>query len=73
MAPDGLRGFLEGVSPWIVCFWCLAHRLELSIQDAFKKFFFFPVLMSFYYSYIIGIEILLKSVRSLRILWYPFY
>ena len=26
--------------PWIVFVWCMAHRLELAIQDALKDTFF---------------------------------
>ena len=33
IATGGLRGYLEEALPWIV-FWCLAHRLELSLKDA---------------------------------------
>lgn len=36
----GLRGFLEKSVPWVVIFWCLAHRLELSLKDALKDTFF---------------------------------
>ena len=32
----GLRGHLEGSVPWVVVFWCLAHRLELALKDALK-------------------------------------
>ena len=30
----GLRGYLEETVPWVVVFWCLAHRLELAVKDA---------------------------------------
>ena len=36
----GLRGSLEKSVPWVVVFWCLAHRLELSLKDALKDTFF---------------------------------
>ncbi len=42
------------MSPWIVCFWCLAHRLELSLQDALKNTFFNTIddlLLRLYYLY----------------------
>ena len=39
----GLRGFLENSVPWVVVFWCLAHRLELSLKDALKDTFFSSV------------------------------
>ena len=34
IAAGGLRGYLEQSVPWVVVFWCLAHRLELSSKDA---------------------------------------
>ena len=34
IAAGGLRGYLEQSVPWVVVFWCLAHRLELSLKDA---------------------------------------
>ena len=36
----GLRGFLQEVVPSAVVFWCLAHRLELTLKDALNKTFF---------------------------------
>ena len=36
----GLKGHLKEAVPWVVVFWCLAHRLELSLKDAFKSTFF---------------------------------
>lgn len=40
----GLRGFLEEAVPWIIVFWCLAHRMahhiELSLKDALATTFF---------------------------------
>ena len=29
----GLKGLLKNEVPWIFMFWCLAHRLELSVKD----------------------------------------
>ena len=29
----GLKGLLRDDLPWIVAFWCLAHRFELAIKD----------------------------------------
>ena len=40
MAEDGLNGLLKNEFPWIFVFWCLGHRLELSIKDALKSTFF---------------------------------
>ena len=51
---NGLKGYLEQNCPWIVTFWCLAHRLELSIKDALKSTYFSiidDVLMQLYYLY----------------------
>ena len=50
----GLRGFLEKSVPWVVVFWCLAHRLELSLKDALKDTFFSSIdemLLRMYYLY----------------------
>jgi hypothetical protein len=51
MAAGGLRGYLEADIPWIVVFWCLTHRLELS---PLKSTFFFKIdemLMRLHYLY----------------------
>ena len=32
MGANGLRGYLEESVPWVVVFWCLAHRLELALR-----------------------------------------
>ena len=37
IAAGGLRGHFEECAPWVVVFWCLAHRLELSLKDALCK------------------------------------
>jgi hypothetical protein len=63
IAAGGLRGHLEEPMLWIVMFWCLTHRLELSLKDALKKTLFSSIdKMLMHLS-------LLKSVRSLRRLW----
>ena len=36
IAVGGLRGHLEKEVPWVVMFWCLAHRLELALKGALK-------------------------------------
>ena len=49
-----LRGYLEADIPWVVVFWCLAHRLKLSLKDALKHTFFSKIdemLMRLYYLY----------------------
>ena len=41
-------------TPWVVVFWCLAHRLELSLKDALKNTFFSSVdelLLQVYFVY----------------------
>ena len=54
MAMGGLRGQLQSEFPWIFVFWCLAHRLELSVKDALKSTFFSTIddlLLRMYYIY----------------------
>ena len=55
MGERGLRGLLQRSLPWAVVFWCLAHRLELSLKDALKNTFFSAVdelLMQVYYVHV---------------------
>lgn len=50
----GLKGLLTETMPWIVVFWCLAHRLELALKDALKSTLFVQVdelLLRLYYLY----------------------
>ena len=54
IAAGGLRGLLEKSVPWVAVFWCLAHRLELSLKDALKNTFFSSIdemLLRVYYLY----------------------
>ncbi len=37
IAHAGLKGLLERELPWIFWMWCLAHRLELAVKDAFNN------------------------------------
>ena len=38
MGARGLRGFLQASMPWIMVFWCFAHRLELySTEGCFEQ------------------------------------
>ena len=37
IAAGGLKRYLEKDVPWILMFWCLAHRLELALKDALKN------------------------------------
>ena len=50
----GLKGLLRETMPWVVVFWCLAHRLELALKDALRQIFFVQVdemLLRAYYLY----------------------
>ena len=50
----GLRGYLTEEVPWIVVFWCLAHRLELALKDSLKDTLFSAIdemLLCVYYLY----------------------
>ena len=57
IAEDGLKRHCYGIVmreiPWIFMFWCLAHRLELSVKDALQSTFFSTtdVLLHLYYLY----------------------
>ena len=54
IAPGGLRGHLEESVPWVVVFWCFAHRVELALKDAFKDTLWTTVdemLLKVYYLY----------------------
>ena len=54
IALGGLRGQLTEEVPWLVMFWCLAHRLELSLNDSFKNTYFASIdemLLRLYYLY----------------------
>ena len=54
IAAGGLRGHLENAVPWIVVFWCLAHRLELALKNALSATSFPAVdemLLRLYYLY----------------------
>ena len=54
IAANGLRGYLEESVPWVIVFWCLAHRLELALKDALKGTLFSAVdemLLRVYYLY----------------------
>ena len=39
----GLKGLLTETMPWVVLFWCLAHRLELALRDALRQTYFVQV------------------------------
>ena len=36
LGTNGFRGYIEESVQWAVSFWCLVHRLELSLKDALK-------------------------------------
>ena len=54
MGARGLRGLLQQQHPSVIVFWCLIHRLELSLKNAHKNTFFSSVdefLMQVHYVY----------------------
>ena len=54
MAEGGLKRLLKNEVPWIFMFWCLAHRLELSVKDALNSNLFSDIdelLLRMYYMY----------------------
>ena len=54
MGANGLQGYLEESVPWVILFWCLAHRLELALKDALTGTLFSAVdelLLRVYYLY----------------------
>ena len=54
MGANALKGCLQSEHPWIVTFWCLAHRLELSLKDALRNTLFSTIddiLLRIYYVY----------------------
>ena len=54
MADRGLKGMLKKAVPWVIVFWCLGHRLELSLKDALKATFFASIdelLLQVYFLY----------------------
>ncbi len=54
MGDNGLKGKIKEHVPWIVPFWCLAHRLELALKDGLANTFFSSVnelLLRLYYLY----------------------
>lgn len=40
IAAAGMKGLVEKEVPWVFWMWCLAHRLELAVQDALKHTWF---------------------------------
>ena len=64
---NGLGALLKEEYPHIFVFWCVCHRLELAIQDAFKGTLLFDIkeiLMRLYYLY----DKSPKKLRSLHVL-----
>ena len=70
IASECLKGLVEQEFWWIFCMWCLAHRLELAIDDELDHHIFFKsidkMLLQLYHSY----EKSPKSVGSLKALSY---
>ena len=51
---ESIKTALQEKSPWLIFFWCVAHRLELSLEDALKSTSFESVdemLRQLYYLY----------------------
>ena len=54
IAAGGLQGYLNEAVPWVVVFWCLAHRLELALKDSLNNTLFSVIdemLLRVYYLY----------------------
>ena len=54
IAAAGMKGLVEKELPWVFWMWCLAHRLELAVQDALKRTTFDQIeemLLRLYYLY----------------------
>ena len=54
IAVAGMKGLVEKELPWVFWMWCLAHRLELAVQDALKHTTFDRIeemLLRLYYLY----------------------
>ena len=54
MGDKALKGLVTKDRPWAVVVWCLAHRLELAVKDAFRGTLFSSIdklLMRVYYVY----------------------
>ena len=55
LAANGLQDYLEQSVPWVVPFWCLAHRLKLALKDALTSTNLYAtiddMLMRVYYLY----------------------
>ena len=61
----GVKGILKKEYPWFVFVWCIAHRLELALKDAFSSTYFKEIdncLLRLYYLY----EKSPKRLRSLQ-------
>ena len=51
---SGVKALLKEDIPWVIVFWCLAHRLELSLKDSLKSTHFQIIdelLLQAYYLY----------------------
>ena len=54
IAVAGMKGLVEKEISWVFWMWCLAHRLELAVQDALKHTTFDRIeemLLRLYYLY----------------------
>ena len=62
----GLKGLITATMPWVVVFWCLAHRLELALRDALKQTFLCKW-MTCYLEHIICMRNPPKNVLNLKL------
>lgn len=62
---SGLKAHLKEAVPWVVVFWCLAHRLELSLKDA-SRALSLPQSMSFSFKCTIYTKTHLRSAVNWR-------
>ena len=61
---NGMRGMMQNAHPWLMWYWCYAHRLELSCKNALASPLFKSIeemLLRLYYLY----EKLPKKIRQL--------
>ena len=50
----GMKVLMQDEQPWLTVVWCLSHRLELALKDAFKKTYssnVYEFLLRFYFLY----------------------
>ena len=68
LAEKGLKGHLTQALQWLVVFWCLAHRLELALKDAWQQHSL-QLLMTFFCVYTMYTRSHLRNASSWKNLW----